>query len=59
MDPIHRNLGPPLNARNSPVRDPAVPPTINVNCLDDPHDLKVMVAIIRRALEIGAQRQAV
>jgi choline dehydrogenase-like flavoprotein len=34
--------------------DPAVPPTINFNYFSDPHDLKVMVAIMRRTLEIAA-----
>jgi choline dehydrogenase len=34
--------------------DPAVPPTINFNYFSDPHDLKVMVAIMRRVLEIAA-----
>jgi choline dehydrogenase-like flavoprotein len=32
--------------------DPAVSPEINFNYFSDPHDLKVMVAIIRRALDI-------
>ncbi|HVF92883.1 MAG TPA: GMC family oxidoreductase N-terminal domain-containing protein [Sphingomonas sp.] len=34
--------------------DPAVPPQIDFNYFSDPHDLKVMVAIIRRALDIAA-----
>ncbi len=34
--------------------DPSVPPTINFNYFSDPHDLKVMVAIMRRVLEIAA-----
>lgn len=34
--------------------DPGVPPTINFNYFSDPHDLKVMVAIMRRVLEIAA-----
>jgi choline dehydrogenase len=34
--------------------DPFVPPEINFNYFSDPHDLKVMVAIVRRALEIAA-----
>ena len=34
--------------------DPAVPPTINFNYFSDPHDLKVMVAIMRRVIEIAA-----
>ena len=32
--------------------DPAVPPTIHMNYFADPHDLKVMVAVMRRALDI-------
>ena len=32
--------------------DPAVPPDINFNYFSDPHDLKVMVAIIRRTLDV-------
>lgn len=32
--------------------DPAAPPRIRMNYLTDPHDLKVMVAVIRKALEI-------
>jgi choline dehydrogenase-like flavoprotein len=31
--------------------DPAVHPAIRMNYYDDPHDMKVMVAAIRRALE--------
>ena len=34
--------------------DPAIPPAIEMNYFGDPHDLKVMVAIIRRVLEIAA-----
>jgi len=34
--------------------DPAVPPRIDFNYFNDPYDLKVMVAIIRRALDIVA-----
>jgi choline dehydrogenase len=34
--------------------DPAVPPEINFNYYGDPHDLKVMVAIIRRTLDVMA-----
>lgn len=34
--------------------DPSVPPTINFNYFSDPHDLKVLVAIMRRVLEIAA-----
>ncbi len=34
--------------------DPAVPPRIDLNYFSDPHDLKVMVAIIRRSLDIAA-----
>jgi choline dehydrogenase len=33
--------------------DPGVPPEINLNYFDDPHDLKVMVAIMRKVLEIA------
>lgn len=33
--------------------DPAVHPVIHLNYFDDPHDLKVMVAIMRKALEIA------
>jgi choline dehydrogenase len=33
--------------------DPSVPPDINFNYFSDPHDLAVMVAIIRRVLEIA------
>ena len=33
--------------------DPAVPPRIELNYFDDPHDVKVMVAVMRRALEIA------
>jgi choline dehydrogenase len=35
--------------------DPAVAPDINFNYFGDPHDLKVMVAIIRRTLEVMAR----
>ena len=34
--------------------DPAVPPAIRMNYYDDPHDMKVMVAAIRRAMDIAA-----
>ncbi len=34
--------------------DPAVAPRIDLNYLADPHDVVVMVAVIRRALEIAA-----
>jgi len=34
--------------------DPAAPPTIYMNYYDDPHDMKVMVAAIRRAMDIAA-----
>lgn len=33
--------------------DPSVPPAINFNYFSDPHDLKVMVAVMRRTLEIA------
>ena len=33
--------------------DPKTPPRIDFNYFNDPHDLKVMVAIIRRTLEIA------
>jgi choline dehydrogenase-like flavoprotein len=33
--------------------DPAVPPRIELNYFDDPHDVRVMVAVMRRALEIA------
>ncbi len=33
--------------------DPSIHPQINLNYFDDPHDLKVMVAIMRKALEIA------
>ena len=33
--------------------DPAVQPRIAFNYFDDPHDVKVMVAVMRRALEIA------
>ena len=32
--------------------DPAEPPVISLNYFDDPHDVTVMVAVMRRALEI-------
>jgi choline dehydrogenase-like flavoprotein len=32
--------------------DPAIPPAIRMNYFADPHDLKVMVAVMRRALDI-------
>ena len=34
--------------------DPAVPPAIHMNYYDDPHDMRVMVAGIRRAMDIAA-----
>ncbi len=34
--------------------DPAEPPVISLNYFDDPHDASVMVAVMRRALEIVA-----
>ena len=34
--------------------DPAIPPAIRFNYFADPHDLKVMVAIMRRVLRIAA-----
>jgi len=34
--------------------DPVAPPAIRMNYYDDPHDLKVMVAAIRRAMDIAA-----
>ena len=34
--------------------DPAIPPDIRMNYFGDPHDLKVMVAVMRRALAITA-----
>ena len=33
--------------------DPAVQPRIELNYFDDPHDVKVMVAVMRRALEVA------
>jgi hypothetical protein len=33
--------------------DPAVPPAIRLNYYDDPHDMKVMKAVMRRALDIA------
>ncbi len=33
--------------------DPETPPEIRMNCYSDPHDLKVMVAALRRALRIA------
>ena len=35
--------------------DPGVHPAIRMNYYDDPHDMKVMVAVIRRSMEIAAQ----
>ncbi len=35
--------------------DPARPPAIHMNYFADPHDLQVMVAIMRRVLEIAAR----
>ena len=34
--------------------DPNVHPTIRLNYYDDPHDMKVMIAVVRRALDIAA-----
>ena len=34
--------------------DPSVAPIIRMNYFTDPHDLKVMVAVMRKALEIAA-----
>jgi choline dehydrogenase len=34
--------------------DPTVHPAIRMNYYDDPHDMKVMVAVVRRALDIAA-----
>jgi choline dehydrogenase len=34
--------------------DPAVPPVIRMNYFTDPHDLTVMVAVMRKALDIAA-----
>jgi choline dehydrogenase len=34
--------------------DPVTPPAIRMNYFDDPHDMKVMVAVLRRALDIVA-----
>jgi choline dehydrogenase-like flavoprotein len=34
--------------------DPLIPPRIDMNYFSDPHDLKVMVAVMRRALDIVA-----
>ncbi|MBK8273835.1 MAG: hypothetical protein IPK89_13520 [Sphingomonadales bacterium] len=34
--------------------DPSVPPVIDFNYFSDPYDLKVIVAIMRRVLEIAA-----
>lgn len=34
--------------------DPASPPIIDLNYFDDPHDVRVMVAIMRRALQVAA-----
>ena len=33
--------------------DPAVQPRIELNYFDDPHDVKVMIAVMRRALEVA------
>ncbi|MEL6341965.1 MAG: GMC family oxidoreductase N-terminal domain-containing protein [Myxococcota bacterium] len=35
--------------------DPTGKPTINLNYYDDPHDMKVMIAIARKSLEIAAK----
>jgi choline dehydrogenase len=34
--------------------DPAEPPVIRMNYFSDPHDMKVMVAVMRRTMEIAA-----
>ena len=34
--------------------DPGVHPSIRMNYYDDPHDMQVMVAVVRRALDIAA-----
>jgi len=34
--------------------DPTVHPTIRMNYYDDPYDMKVMVAVVRRTLDIAA-----
>ena len=34
--------------------DPSIHPTIRMNYYDDPHDMKVMVAVLRQALEIAS-----
>lgn len=34
--------------------DPSVPPKIDLNYYSDPHDLRVMVAIVRRTLDVAA-----
>jgi choline dehydrogenase len=34
--------------------DPGVHPAIRMNYYDDPHDMKVMIAVVRRALDIAA-----
>jgi choline dehydrogenase len=34
--------------------DPGVHPSLRMNYYDDPHDLQVMMAVVRRALEIAA-----
>ncbi|KQU68870.1 GMC family oxidoreductase [Phycicoccus sp. Root101] len=33
--------------------DPAVPPTIDFNYFGDPHDVTIMIAVMRRALEVA------
>lgn len=33
--------------------DPAIPPRIELNYFDHPHDVKVMVAVMRKALEVA------
>jgi choline dehydrogenase-like flavoprotein len=35
--------------------DPHVHPAIHMNYYDDPHDMKVMIAVVRRALDIAAR----
>ena len=34
--------------------DPSVPPAIRMNYFSDPHDMKVMLAVLKRTLEIAA-----
>jgi len=35
--------------------DPSVKPTIDLNYFDDPHDVSVMIAVMRKGLEIAAE----